>query len=225
MTARKLFSICTLVSDLTEYDRLRGDMRAMEFDGPEYEYRMLDNTSGNSICAFTAVRQFLGESSGTYALIVHQDARPLEPAELLVRRLQELTKAEPRWGVAGNVGMTRDMQAVMSIRAAGQDHRLGVPHHRVATLDENVLIVRQGLGLTVSADLSGFHFYGFDLCSVADLLGYSSHVIDYLWQHDSLGNVDADFYRAQDAVERKMAKFRKVDFSDLVGVACSQSLA
>jgi hypothetical protein len=62
-------------------------------------------------------------------------------------------------------------------------------------------------------------------CSVADLLGYSSHVIDYLWQHDSLGNVDADFYRAQDAVERKMAKFRKVDFSDLVGMACSQSLA
>jgi hypothetical protein len=219
MTARKLFSICTLVSDSTEYDRLRGGMRAMEFDGPEYEYRMLDNTSGNSICAFTAVRQFLAESSGTYALIVHQDARPLEPAELLVRRLQELTEAEPFWGVAGNVGMTRNMQAVMSIRARGEEHRLGAPHRQVMTLDENVLIVRQGLGLTVSEDLSGFHFYGFDLCSIADLLGYSSHVIDFLWQHDSMGNVNADFYRAQDAVERKMARFRNTDFPSMLGMS------
>ena len=195
-------------------------MRGMGFVEPSCEYRMLDNTKANIVCAFTAVRQFLAESSGTYALIVHQDARPLEPAELLARRLEELTEAEPFWGVAGNVGMTRNMQAVMSIRARGEEHRLDAPHHQVMTLDENVLIVRQGLGLTVSADLSGFHFYGFDLCSIADLLGYSSHVIDFLWQHDSMGNVNADFYRAQDAVERKMAKFRNTDFSSMLGMSC-----
>jgi hypothetical protein len=45
--------------------------------------------------------------------------------------------------------------------------------------------------------------YGTDLCLMADILGYSSYVINFHLQHNSAGNKDASFYKSEKALVGK----------------------
>ncbi len=44
--------------------------------------------------------------------------------------------------------------------------------------------------ISVSANIHNFHFYGTDICIVADILGYTSYVIPFMVKHLSKGNLD-----------------------------------
>ncbi len=98
---------------------------------------------------------------------------------------------------------------MLSLRSGENLYRLDAPFVKVATIDENMMIVRNGTGITLSADLEGYHFYAFDLCSVAARLGYNSYVVDHLWRHDSHGTVDESFLAAKKHIERKMRQYHR----------------
>ena len=52
--------------------------------------------------------------------------------------------------------------------------------------------------MNVSKELSGFHFYGADLCLNAEKIGHTCYVIDYPVLHESVGRLNEDFYLARD---------------------------
>jgi hypothetical protein len=130
---------------------------------------------------------FLQIAHGRYVVVAHQDAYPLQPCQILSDRLNLLEQQDPMWGVAGNAGVTRESwpRQIGSLQMPSASLSMSEPFKRVLVLDENVLIIRNGSGVTVSADLEGYHFYGLDACLVAARLGFNSYVLDYLWRHDS----------------------------------------
>jgi hypothetical protein len=203
------FSVCCLVTRHTDYTNLRRALHEQGFNQSNCEFIVCDNSKGNKFTAYEAIVAFLAEAKGKYVLIVHQDAIPLEPASKLLARIAEVEKADPLWGVIGNAGRTSRAEAVLSLVIQDETFKLGRPFREVETIDENVIIVRNGTGITVSADIDGFHFYAFDLCSVAARLGYRTYVVDHLWRHDSRGIVDDSFFKAKRHMEAKMRHYSR----------------
>jgi hypothetical protein len=77
---------------------------------------------------------------------------------------------------------------------------------RVVSLDENFMIVRRLANLAVSRDLSGFHHYAADLCTIADILGWHAYVIGFYLRHHSGGGFDASYDRSRVAIAAKYAR-------------------
>jgi hypothetical protein len=205
----KTFTVCCLVTSPEAYERLREDYDKMGFVPETCEFLVCDNSKGNKFTAYEAIRAFLAEAKGKYVMIVHQDTIPLETAQGLLELVASVERADPMWGVIGNAGRNRDGSPVLSLLVDGETKRLGTDFLRVAAVDENMMLVRNGTGITLSADLEGFHLYAFDLCSVAARLGYNSYVVDHLWRHDSRGLIDDSFFTAKKRVENKMREYHR----------------
>jgi len=205
-----IFSVCCLVTRWKDYAAIRSAFELQGFDTSNSEFLVCDNSSGNNFDAYEAIRKFMKEARGRYTLIVHQDAYPLEHSSKLIRQLVELEKVDPLWGVVGNAGVNRRMwlRLVGALQMpGGAEISLDTPFAKVDAVDENVLIVRNGSGVTVSSDLRGFHLYGLDICSVAARLGMSSYVIDYRWYHGSYGTIGNDFFITRSALQRKLKAY------------------
>lgn len=185
----KVFSICTLVTDNDEYQLMKESFVEQGFED-DSEYLVADNIGANKFNAYEAIRQFLLQGRGQYLIIVHQDVRCDDNAEKLKAVLEELQQQDNMWAVCGNAGASGYKQLYYHINNNGDVRKSpGLPA-RVSSLDENLLIVKNGTGLTVSADLHDFHLYGTDLCLVADFLGYSCYVVGFMVTHLSKGNLD-----------------------------------
>lgn len=66
-------------------------------------------------------------------------------------------------------------------------------------------VIRNGYQLNVSEHLSGYHFYGTDLCVNARKMGKTCHVIDFPILHPSHGTLDQSFYNAKDDFESNLS--------------------
>lgn len=184
-----LFTICTIVTDMKEYDSAKQGFENCGFS-ENCEYLIADNTLGNQFSAYEAIAAFIKRSSGRYLIIVHQDVRCIDHKEKLIECLAELTQLDENWAICGNAGNLGYREKRYYINNAGEEiitH--GLPA-RVSCLDENMLIINRDTNLTISADLDGFHLYGSDLCLVADFLGYNCYVIPFMVKHLSTGNID-----------------------------------
>ena len=204
------FSVCCLITRWNDYEVARAAFAQQGFDASNSEFLVCDNASENSFDAYQAAKLFLREARGRYVVIAHQDAYPLEHSSKLIRCLMELEQIDPTWGVVGNAGVNR--RAWLRLAGAlqmpeGAKISLDSPFAKVDAVDENVLVVRNGSGVTVSSDLQGFHLYGFDICSVAARLGMSSYVIDYQWYHGSYGTIGRDFFTAKTALQAKLKEY------------------
>ena len=195
------------MTDTADYAALRSALSSQGFTEDNCEFLVCDNSEKNLFSAYAGVRLFLREAKGKYVLILHQDAIPLESAEKLLNCIEYLELRDPLWGVIGNAGKLKSSRSVMSILSAPDTERPRSPFVKVETIDENMMIIRNGTGITLSADMGGYHFYAFDLCSVAARLGYNSYVVDHLWRHDSHGAIDEDFFAAKRRMERKMSRY------------------
>jgi hypothetical protein len=206
-----------MITDWGEYQEMRAAWELRGFGAALCEFLVCDNSTCNEFSAFEAVRGFLQQASGRYVLIAHTDVTPLETAEKLLERIEGVQKSDPRWGVIGNAGIASG-RCEMALEMPGRRSRLRKPWMRVSVIDENLMIVKNGSGITVSADLAGYHFYAFDLCSVAERLGYSVYVVDCLWHHRSEGTLCSEFFEAKELVEKKM---RRLYRGDTVETTCA----
>lgn len=206
--AQHRYSICTLVTDHAQYDELRASFRAGGFDAPSTEYLFIDNSGRQEACAYRGGNELLAAARGGYVVLCHQDVRLMgEGRGALDSCLADLDARDPAWAVAGNAGGIRP--GALAIRITdphGTNQRRGHLPCRVASLDENFLVVRRSARVGFSRDLSGFHFYGADLCLAADVMGYSSYVIDFHLRHLSPGKKTADFYAAEAAFRAKWGR-------------------
>lgn len=199
------FTIATLVTRKSEYEAMKQSFAERGFGGLDCEFLEIDNSGTTQLDAFTGLNRALDMARGRYVVLCHQDVRLThDDRQTLTRRLAELTAHDETWAVAGNAGGQAPGRIVLRI---SDPHTTAITYGampaRVSSLDENLLIVRRETGVRFSSDLSGFHFYGTDLCLNAAVRGFSSYVIDFHLTHLSPGNKDASFFAAERAFAAK----------------------
>jgi len=203
-----VYSFCTLVTDPSEYKLMVTAFLAKGFHTSDCEFLYIDNSDSNIFDAYAGYNIFLQVARGKHLILCHQDILPIDDDRArLDHLLEELNRRDPNWGLCGNAGNTPSTRAVRISDPWGSDQRVGGPFPiRVTSLDENFIVVRRDANLALSHDLRGFHWYGSDLCIVADILGWNAYVIDFHLQHKSGGNPDNQFVAIR---ERLRVKYRR----------------
>jgi hypothetical protein len=198
------FSICTIVTDMNEYELMKKSFINNGFEA-ECEYLIADNTGGNIFDGYSAIRRFLQESKAQYTIVVHQDVRCDDKIDVLINCLEDLEQKDKTWAVCGNAGGIDYKNVAFYLNNNGDVRKTRQLPVKVFSLDENLLIIKTGALLSVSSDIKSFHFYGTDICVTADFLGYSAYVIPFMVQHLSKGNLN-DMYLKKPAFLKKYAK-------------------
>jgi len=215
------FSICTLVTGMAEYLEMRESFIAKGFTTDICEYLYIDNIGQNSFEAYAGLNRFLKEAKGRYIILCHQDILLKDHgiADLQLR-ISEMDQIDPNWGAIGNAGSINiKYRSVHIIQTSGKSNTEQYLPMRVQTLDENFIVVKNSANLALSANLGGFHFYGADICIVADVLGYNSYVVDFMLIHKSEGNDDERYYE----LKRKMIqKYRHAFRSRFMGTTVTR---
>ena len=203
--AQKRFTIATLVNNRTHYDEMRASFEEGGFRRSDCEYIFVDNTGPQQTCAYRGLDRLLTEARGEFVILCHQDVRIVDDGRAeLEARLEELEALDPTWAVAGNAGgISAGRLALRITDPHGANRHVGALPAKVMSLDENLLIVKRAARLSFSRDLSGFHFYGADLCLVADVLGHAAYVIDFHLEHLSGGIKGASFGVMEEAFRAK----------------------
>jgi hypothetical protein len=202
------FTIATIVNDRGHYREMRASFAAGGFAEPICEYLSIDNTSNPQTSAYQGFNELLNAARGRYVILCHQDVRLIgEGRRELEQRLAELEQKDPAWALAGNAGGVCPGKLALRISDPhGHNRRVGHLPQRVTSLDENFIVVKRAARIGFSRDLSGFHFYGADICLVADILGHSAYVIDFHLQHLSGGTKGPSFHAAEEAFRAKWTR-------------------
>lgn len=216
----KRFSVCSLVTDMDEYREMISSFQSAGFTDENTEFLYANNTSGNQYDGFQGVKTFLTKASGEYLIICHQDILlSYDTIETLMNRIEELNHLDPNWAIAGNAGyrgLTK--KAIRISDPYGANVSIGSFPMQVQSLDENFLLIRKDANLSLSHDLTGFHFYGVDLCIIAAILGRNAYVIDFHLHHKSGGNCNESFFTAKSQL---IAKYQKVLKNKAIRTTCS----
>lgn len=180
-----VYSICTLVTDHDQYAEMVASFRVAGFTEVNSEFIYVDNAGQNKYDGFTAVNKFLNLARGNYIILCHQDLRlHTDKIDTLQRAIADISVRDPNWGILGNAGgIAPGRLAIRITDPKGINTHRGVLPARVSSLDENFMVIRRDANLAVSSDIGGFHFYGTDLCIIADILGYTAYVIDFHLLH------------------------------------------
>lgn len=181
-----LFSICTLVNDLQEYELMKASFEKCGFTD-DCEYLLYDNSKSNTVDAYQAIGGFLRQAQGKYIIAVHQDVRCVDTKQQLLTCIEVLNRKDKKWAICGNAGCNNYHEQVRYLDNVGKVMKDKDLPRKVKSLDENLLIINRAANISISGDLTGYHFYGTDLCIIADFLGYTSYVIPFMVQHLSLG--------------------------------------
>ncbi len=198
------FSFGTLLTNPEQYEAFRSSFRSAGFSDADCEYLVIDNTSGNTGDGYGGLNAILTAARAETVVLIHQDVVAIDNREALEARLLELGKIDSQWALAGNAGGGGAGEIFIRISDRhGTNMRTGSFPKRVTSLDENFIVVRKSTGARFSADISGFHLYGTDICIVADLLGFNSYVIDFHLKHLGQGKTGADFFKCRDTFRRK----------------------
>ena len=200
--------IATLVTNREHYDAMRESFRAGGFADATCEYLFVDNTGPLQTDAFRGLNALLNAAHAPIVILCHQDVRLLSDGRAeLDQRLSSLAKRDANWALAGNAGGVSAGRLALCISDPhGKDQRIGQFPERVVSLDENFIVVRRDTRIGFSNDLTGFHFYGADICLHASQMGYSAYVIDFHLEHLSPGNKDQSFAIAEEAFRNKWSR-------------------
>lgn len=202
------YTIGTLVNDQVQYQAMRASFAAGGFVEPDCEYIAVDNTGPVQTSAYAGLNRVLSSARGTYVILCHQDVRLIADGRTaLDDRLARLQAQDPAWALAGNAGGVQPGRLAMRITDPhGRDRHVGRLPARVASLDENFMVVKRAAQVGFSRDLDGFHLYGADICLNADVMGWRAYVIDYHLEHLSPGNRSDAFAAAEKAFCAKWSR-------------------
>lgn len=205
------FTIATLVTDPEQYGDLCASFQKGGFTSDDCEYLVIDNTAetvtqtGRQTCAYRGLNAALNAARGQHVILCHQDVRLHDDnRKTLEARVSELDRKQPAWALAGNAGAQAPGKLAIRISDPhGQNQKFGTFPARVMSLDENFIVVRAQSRAGFSRDLTGFHFYGADICLNAAVMGWDAFVIDFHLDHLSPGNKSESFEAAKAAFRRK----------------------
>lgn len=215
IVSSKLFSMCTLVSDMDEYKLLLDSAIKAGFNNENTEFIYIDNSS-NKYDAYDGLNQCLNKANAKYIILVHQDVEfKFDNIEVLIDRIKEIDIIDPKWAVLGNTGY--DFNNINTqytrITDTGQfDVKDGPFPIRVSCPDENIMIVKNDLNLMFSKNIGHYHLYGADLSMQAFMQGYNTYVIDFHILHKSGGYPNKSFYDTKDRFIKQYQKALKVKF-------------
>ncbi|WP_373000125.1 hypothetical protein [Sulfurimonas sp.] len=217
----KLFSICTLVTNKDEYQEMIDSFNHSGFNESNSEFLYVDNSINNQFDAFQGIKYFLTFATGKYIIICHQDVIiKYDNIENLLECIAEVSLLDPNWAILGNAGgVSINKLAVRISDPHGEDQHIGDLPARVSSLDENFLLIKREANLSISNNIEGFHFYGTDLCVIADILGYTSYVINFHLYHKSAGNADNSFTTVLDKL---LSKYQVALRSRRIQTTCTE---
>jgi hypothetical protein len=189
------YSICTLMTNPTEYQEMLDTFEQAGFNESNSEFFYIDNQNSNRYTAYDGLNLMIKHAKGQYILLCHQDLLLLYDKEPdLANSLERLNKFDPNWAVAGNAGGMRIKKIARHyVNGASKTEIVEKKPAKVYSLDENFLVLKSDARLSFSNDLKGFHFYGTDICLIADAMGYSCYVIDFLLMHKSMRSPEKSF--------------------------------
>jgi hypothetical protein len=117
----------------------------------------------------------------TIVVFAHQDVYlPKGYAALLNRRILELEQVDPNWAVLGVSARTPDNGFVGKVwsTAWNQIQQGGALPKPIVSLDELLLVLRAGTGLSFDEQLPSFHLFGTDIVQAGLHMGRKSYAID-----------------------------------------------
>jgi hypothetical protein len=214
-TTGPTFSVCALVQSQDRFDRLIASFVRLGFTSDRTEFLAADNRTGNQFDGYSWQGPLTAEARGRYVIFCHDDIELIDQGhDALVALLDDLTTRDPAWLLAGVAGgrfrpqtNTRQMLTFHISDIYGQDRRRGAMPARVETLDECFILMHRARPVLPSTDLSGFHYYGPDLCLQAELAGGSAWAIDFHLRHHGRGAKGKGFL---DCRARFIAKYADI---------------
>jgi hypothetical protein len=190
------FDVYTFVTDEAHYEAMRASFAASGMEPPLARFVRL-TADGDP---FRAIGRLFATSAQRCAILCHQDVRLGEGAgaKELLAALAQLDALDPGWAVAGTAGVTNDLRLVRRLTDPYGASTPGVLPARVVSLDENFLVFNPRRAPRCSIGLSGFHFYGTDVCLNAAAKGGAAYVIDFPLTHLSAGRFDDGYRETRD---------------------------
>lgn len=174
------------------------------FDPLFCEFLYLDNQNGNRYDGYSGGNLFLQTAQGQYIILCHQDIRlQFDRLEDLERCIRELDAIDPAWAVLGSAGGVKPGIIVSATTHSCHKQKTGYFPVKVTSLDENFMLVKREANLCLSHDLSGFHFYGTDLCQITHVLGWTAWVVDFSLYHKSRGHCDDGYFSEKNRLIHK----------------------
>jgi len=181
------YSVCTLVTKVSEYEGMVSSFTNKGFNEQNTEFLYISNIDNNQYDGYTGLNHMLNTATGKYVILCHQDILlNFDDESVLENCIYELNYKDKNWALAGNAGG----DSLTRYRRITDPHgtsSIGNFPQKVKSLDENFIISNSKNRVALSGNLNGFHMYGTDLCLMADILGYSSYVINFHLQHNSAG--------------------------------------
>jgi hypothetical protein len=200
------FSVCTLVTRKEEYKEMLRSFVDKGFTIDDCEFLYIDNSESCVFDAYEGYNQFLQKAKGEYIILCHQDILLHDNDKNdLLNLINEVSSKDSNWGILANAGGI-NLKWIATHITEGKTGVIRIEKYlplKVKTVDENFMVVKKSANLALSNDLKGFHFYGTDICLIADLLGFNSYVIGFNLIHKSNGNTDKNFFQLKKALQKK----------------------
>lgn len=205
------FSICTFVTRVDEYEGMKKSFLENGFLENDLEFLYFDNSEiNNNTDAFEGINYFLNHSVGRYIIICHQDIEVIDNQRKLLNHIEEIEQIDANWSLLSNAGGYGPNKICYHVTypKTGLEKQGQFPT-KISSADENFLLIKSEANLSISKNLSGFHFYGSDLCMISGLLGYSCWAISFNLLHKSRGTKDSSFWNCKKEFKIKYSTFFK----------------
>jgi hypothetical protein len=204
----KPIHICTIANDLTQYAAMRAASFAdAGFTEEVSSFTLFDNSNSNAYEPYSAYNQTKDSRPEPILIFCHQDVRTSmgDGYQKLLQVISEISEIDPMWGVLGNAGIDASYQTVARISDYPPTRTKGgkLPQ-LVNVLDENFLIVNnRHRDLRWSTTITGFHFYGPDICLNAAQQNLGSYVVDFHLEHLGKGEITPSYWKCGEQFEKR----------------------